>query len=547
VALMRQYSWLLGAAGLLLLVGFGAYAGVVDKVETTWAVAGGGGLALFIAWLIADHERIARAMAARGARYSAMAMGLLAVTLGIVITANVLANRHDRRWDMTSTQQFALAPQSVAVVAGLNAEVQVLAFFPSGSMEESNFKDLMGSYLEHTTLLKPTYTDPVRDPMAARTNEITSAYGTVILQVGDKKQRLESSYGEEAVTNALIRLMSGKEHRICFTTGHEELDPDDDQGASGLGAMVTKLEGQNYTVAKVDLMREGGVAPTCEALVVADPRVEWLPPEREHLAAFLAGGGSVIVMLDPLHAPALAHDLERYGVKLASDIVLEQNPNYQLVGGDASYILLDKAGMAGHPLTDARKGAVLMRVARSVSKGTPGPGMTVTELASTTEAAWGETDLSGTTAPQPDAGVDLVGKVPLMALVEIADPGAIQVGARTMEGGGFAAATGGAAPAAPAEAPVTRKAGGRLLVIGDSDFTTNELLDQLGNQDLLQNAVAWMVGEVNQVSIRPNAAGATSFTMDVVSGVVVWLASLIILPGLMVVGALATWMQRRNL
>jgi ABC-type uncharacterized transport system involved in gliding motility auxiliary subunit len=85
------------------------------------------------------------------------------------------------------------------------------------------------------------------------------------------------------------------------------------------------------------------------------------------------------------------------------------------------------------------------------------------------------------------------------------------------------------------------------LVIGYADFTSTELLDQLGNQDLLQNAVAWMVGEVNQVSIRPNAAGATSFTMDLVSGVVVWLLCLVIAPGLMVVGALAAWMQRRNL
>ena len=40
---MRQFSWLLGVFGLLLLVGFGVYAGVVDKVDTPWAVGGGVG------------------------------------------------------------------------------------------------------------------------------------------------------------------------------------------------------------------------------------------------------------------------------------------------------------------------------------------------------------------------------------------------------------------------------------------------------------------------------------------------------------------------
>ncbi len=548
---MRQFSWLLGVFGLLLLVGFGVYAGVVDKVDTPWAVGGGVGLALFIAWLILDHERLARGMAARGARYSAMAVGLLAVTLGIVVAANVLGFRHDRRWDLTSTQQFALAPQSVAVVGGLNQEVEVLAFFTAGGPEEMAFKDLVGSYSEHTTLLKVTYLDPVREPMAARQNEVTSAYGTVILKAGAASQRLESAFNEEAVTNALIRLSSSKEHRLCFATGHDELDPDEDSAGTGLGAMVTKMEGQNYTVRKVDLAREGGVDATCEVLVVASPQTEWLPHEREMLAAYLAGGGSVVALLDPLVAPALTADMARYGLSLSQDIVLEQNPKYQLVGGDASYILLDKEGLAGHPLTDALKGGILMRVARSVAKGADVAGLKVTELGFTTEYGWGETDLTGTTTPEPTPGVDRVGKVPLMAIVEVTDAGAIKVGPRTLgSGDGFASATGAtpaAATPAATEAPVTRVSGGRLLVIGDADFTSNELLDQLGNQDLLQNAVAWMVGEVNQVSIRPNAAGATSFTMDLVSGVVVWLLCLVIAPGLMVVGALAAWMQRRNL
>jgi hypothetical protein len=54
-------------------------------------------------------------------------------------------------------------------------------------------------------------------------------------------------------------LSSGKEHRLCFATGHDELDPDEDSAGTGLGAMVTKMEGQNYTVRKVDLAREGGI------------------------------------------------------------------------------------------------------------------------------------------------------------------------------------------------------------------------------------------------------------------------------------------------
>jgi hypothetical protein len=64
----------------------------------------------------------------------------------------------------------------------------------------------------------------------------------------------------------------------------------------------------------------------------------------------------------------------------------------------------------------------------------------------------------------------------------------------------------GSGSAAPAAAPVpaafTPKAGGKVVVFGDSDFASNQLVDQLTNKDLLLNTIAWMVGEGDQLAVR---------------------------------------------
>jgi hypothetical protein len=270
--------------------------------------------------------------------------------------------------------------------------------------------------------------------------------------------------------------------------------------------------------------------------------------------------------------------MARYGIEIGDDIVLEANPNYQMAGTDASYVLLDPKSFDFHKITSPIKGGVVLRLVRSVAKLDGAAGVNVQELARTSEYGWAETKLSGDTMPEPTPGEDIVGKVPVMAVAEITDAASISVGSFTVDAGSRGLADGllggnqagdgeegpgtnddaAAGPpdqdpvglpeaAPPAEAAqITRKDGGKVLVIGDVDFATNELVDQLSNQDLLLNGVAWLAGEEDQVSIRPNEAAKGSMTMSILQGIFVWMICIIVMPGLAVVGALVTWRVRRS-
>jgi ABC-type uncharacterized transport system involved in gliding motility auxiliary subunit len=123
----------------------------------------------------------------------------------------------------------------------------------------------------------------------------------------------------------------------------------------------------------------------------------------------------------------------------------------------------------------------LFPLARSVRPVTPTPaGLTVTPLALTSEAGWGETQTSEETFQFND-GQDLKGPVCVAVASE-----------------------------RPPAAPDTAQAGmsparTRLVVIGDSDFIIDAQLGNVGNRDLLLGAVHWLIDQEQLIGISPKA------------------------------------------
>ena len=552
---MARFGWLLGAVGLLALAAFGLHIATADMWQTQWEVAGGIGAVLVLLSLWLDREALTRWVLSRGGQYSAMAWALVGVAAGVAVAVNILAQRYDHQVDITASQRFQLADQTVKLLEGLDEDIELHAFFAPGLMERQRLETLLGTMSQHTDKLAVRFHDPVQEPLMAREFDITTELGTVVMTAGDDaSQRLESRFDEEALVNALVRLTSGGDHEICFTEGHEELDPDDDTSAVGMGAAIVKLEGQNYTVRKVFPAREGHIPDTCEVVVVADPQMEFLPAEREMLAAHVAAGRALLVMLEPTRTPQLATDLSRYNLAIGDDLILEQNPAYQLQGGDPSYLVLAGESFDFHPITNPVRGAVLLRVVRTVGVlDAEMSGVQVQELAKTSAFAWAETDYMEPADLQPDPGRDRLGPVPVMAVAEITDPEVISVGSTAVLVGGDQPETppedADATPEAPTPATppaVDRSAGGKVVVVGDVDFATNELLDQFNNRDLLLNTLAWLVGEEDQISLRGRDGTGGRFAMTEAQYLIVLLLSLVVVPGMSAIGAVGAWRERRR-
>ncbi len=536
---MVRHSWLLAVLGLLCML-FHLVARLVGGGWGGWpAGVGGLGLLLWLAWLWLDQAPLRRAAASRAVRFHAVAGLLVLLSVALAVGLNVLAHRFDQRWDLTTGGRHTLAPQTVRLLEGLDRQVTAVAFFPLGSTDEASFLDLAEAYRQHTDALEIEIHDPMHDPVTARRYGVTSTYGTVILEAGDERQRLETSFDEQALSNALLRLVSGVEHSVCFLQDHGEADPDDDE-PEGMSVAVMKLEGQGYRVERTSILQHGGVPAHCEVLVVANPQVDPLPEEREAVAAHLLAGRSALLLLEPLLCPTLAQDLARYGLSLAPDLVLQDSPELRRLGFDPSHITIAPEQLDHHPITNELDSMLYLQLARSMETLEDVPeGLLVQILARSTPGAWGETSLMDDAQLEPTPGEDRIGAIGLAVAVEIADPAAVPLAGHDLVGETEAAA-------ADAEVP-SGVAGGKLVVVGDATFATNEaLLDGL-NQDLFLNSVAWLAGEEDQLSIRPNEAAPSQLEPNLAQALIMWFLALFGLPGLAIAAALWTWFRRRRM
>ena len=537
---LQKYAWILGLlGGALVLTFLGSYA-ALQEIQTAFGVVGGIGAALLIAYLWLDRDDLSTVAKAKNTSLAGGAVLLVIIALGIAIAANVLAKRYDQRWDVTSSGTFTLSEQSIKVAQGLTQPIKVSGFFALEADDVgASFEERFNSYAQHSPMLELEMIDPDAEPMLAQSNGITSRYGTVILEMGDKSRRLETDFGEEALTNALINLTAGQEHILCFTNGHGERELDNDMDEMGFGGVIIKAEGGNYTARNFSPFQQRAVPPDCEVVLVAGPSQDFLPIELEVLAAYVAEGGALMVLLEPFGlvdgavgaaTPMLARDMARYGITVGEDLVIEADPQFLQAGLDASMVMLLPESFDYHPVVNELNGFVLMELARSVEVDPNAPqGINAQVLARTTPESWAESDpmlaLSGELAADES---DRIGSIGVIALAEITDPSVIAIGDGLSN-------------------QPTPAAGGRVIVFGDSDFASNKLLINGQNLDLFMNAVAWLVGEEDQIAIRANQAKGGQLNASVAQLVLSVLLAMLLFPGLAVAGALTTWLMRRKL
>lgn len=562
---MARWSWAFGLAGLVALVGSASTWFVTGSGEgpaTGWALVGA---ALLIAYVVFDRDRVGDTVRSRSFLYGSGSSLMVALVVAICVGGYALARRHDHTWDLTTTKEFTLSDHAKSVLDGVETDVSVLAFYPSESPGQLEARRLLDRFTEHTDRVQVEFVDPLRNPLLAEQHDITGDHGTLVLSTADgRERRVETSPSEQKLTAALVLLLAETTHRICWSLGHGEPDPDDEFSDRGLGNAVLALEDMNYQVTKSIVARDG-IERDCDALVVARPTDDWLPFEREALAGYVAEGGRVLVMLEPGEAPELAADLERYGVIVGDDVVLDVNPRNQFMGvDDPSFVVLYDDNRVDHPVTRSLYAAVVLGVTRSVAAVQAAEGVTVRELLHTSAEAWAESDIDGMEVG-PDPETERVGDVPVGVVSVVDDPSVLAVALPEVPAPVEAVepveadAPVEAEPSDPAGAPaeidlesdegravpadLAPEAGGRLIVLGDSDFANNQLLTLGNNRDLFLNSIAWLVDEEAQIGARPEDGDMLELTE--LDEALLCLVSVFLVPGgAMALGLLALVRRR---
>ena len=511
--------WLLGLLGLILVVGSGSVWFVSGQFSSIVQVLGLFGLLAVGAWLYADRAAIQAGTTAREVSVNAAAVLVVVLAGALALLVGGLTERWDQSFDLTRSGRYSLSERSRTVLGGLEQDVQIYALFRKGTPPQESFERLGDLMKGASGRVKIEQIDPLMLPArAAAVVQSTgqaemdrlAESGTLILNVGTRRRRIESKFDEESIINAVVKLTRGEDTRVCWSVGHGERSPDDDQSVDGYGVTALRLEDRNFVITEQRILTSG-VDRACKSLVIAGPVRDLTERELEAVAGYVVEGGQVLVLLDnprmeQSETPALDADLLRYGIQVADDVIIENSPsNITLDEQNEPLMVYASSDFKVHPSLTGLPAGIAVRWPRSARAAPDFSGVEIREIISSSAQSWADLNWDPASETPPTADPDEpVAAVPFVVVSEIRDPLTLRV-------------TPGATPATPdpaspavlaasaslVPADLSPKPGGRVVVIGDADLGGNALTNALDNGNLILNMVSFLSGDEAQIGADP--------------------------------------------
>ncbi len=495
------------------------------------------GLVSIMVYIFLNLSALKRSVSRKSFLYSSNLLLIIVLVLAILVLVNYFFARHHHRFDFTEAKLHSLSDQSVKVLKGLKDEVLLKCFFRETHYNRNKMENLLKNYAYHSKKIKYEFIDPDKNPGLVKRYEI-SQDGTTILECGDKENRITTST-EEDLTNAIIKVTREKKKVIYFLEGHGEasIEQSDDSGYSYAKQELEKL---GYEVKKLTLALSDTFPSDCALLVIPGPEKDLLPNELETIKAFVQKGGRVFFMVDPETAPGLAPFLQDFGFKLEDDIVVDTMS--RLFGGD--YFMPLVSEYEYHEITQNFRYATFFPYARSVEVATQKPeGITVSILGKTSPNSWSERQLTVQKVTF-DKDKDKQGPISLAAVATI-KPKEEEKKTEAEEGKNTGEAEEKAKAQEAEEVEVKKE--GRMAVFGDSDFVANRYYNLSGNGNFFLNTVNWLTEEADLISIQPKTASPRTLHLTPSQGRMIFFASVVILPLIVLVTGVAVWIRRRSL
>jgi hypothetical protein len=494
-----------------------------------------------------------RTRALEGAAISASSI----LVMVIILMLNYLAFRHYRRLDWTSEGMFTLSPKTVKLLRGLSTDVDLYMFLSRGEPAFESTDELVKRYRAITDHVKAHYIDPDRDPGqfkvlaqrfgvmqgATATGESRADVAAVVVQgsknwhvnrddlagwemggAEDPQQAQLNVKAEQALTGAIVQVSSGRATKVCVSKGHGEWSVADGDERS-LSALKSGLRHDNIEWEAFETLGKKAVPAGCDALFVLGPQRAFSEPEAQLVLDYAKHGGNLLLALDPviehdaIQVTGFEEALKSVGVRADPSLAIELDQEHLLSPNTVEFVV---TGFGDHATTRVLKdrARVVVGLARSLSVLEHSDRVEV--LLRTSDQAFGATDISrvmaGDKAPQRGPA-DIAGPLDLAL--------AVQVGA-------------------PAEVG-KEKPGGRMVVVGDSDFLQTSLLESpdLANFHLASAWTGWLTQREALIEIpaKKVKGGNIVFSQDDLWALLFRVG--VLLPGAALLLGVAVWFNRR--
>ena len=468
------------------------------------------------------RERMRSGEGRRIGKYGSSAVAQALIVLAIVGSLGFLANRYHKKWDASEAGVHSISDQTQKLLAGLERDIQVVAFYPK--LDQPSVRTLLDKYQYASPRVKVEYADPNARPDLIEKYGVKSekiGEGLLFVKIGEESVQIDKP-DEEKLTNAVLKLTRQSHKKAYFVTGHNERAAEGKgaDGKEGFAKAAGALRNENYRFETLMLETKPEIPDDADVVIIAGPTQPLRPGDADKLQHYLERGGALMVMVDPRANTNIGDELAKWGVKVGTDVIVDR------VQGMFGQAMTPLAGEYGnHEITRDMREATIFPTTRSLAI-EPDAAKQLVAIVKTGPESWAERDLEQLFGK----GVAELGPDDVKGPVTIGVAGQPNVP--------------GAPPAEGEDKKDAKKP--RLVVFGDSDFATNQMLDAYSNRDLFVNSVNWLLGDVEAISVRPPRSRASRLTLSIAQFSQIRALSLFVLPELIaVVGVWAWWSRRR--
>lgn len=471
------------------------------------------------------RERVRTGGARRAGRYGTSSILNAALGVALLCLLAFLSTRYHKRFDWTESSTHSLTEQTHQVLDGLKEDVKVTAFYSGVAAPPA--REILDRYSYASPRFQVTFLDPQAHPGKVKelgVNESKLGNGLIHLALGGESVQVDQ-LSEEALTNALVKLTRRTKKKVYLLTGHNERAADGEGADKDQGFKFAReaLQNENYVVEPLFLASQKEMPADADVVIIAGPTRPFHPDEHALLDAYMKRGGALLVLLDPRAQTDLYGQLAGWGVDVGDDVVVDQ---LQGLAGRPQWIFAGE--YPHHAITEDLRDPTLFFMARSVQP-KPEAGKAFSALVRSGPQSWADRDLDaffkdGRAELGPG---DMKGPVPLAVAGQL----------------DLAPKPDGEKPGEE-KLPAAKQA--RLVVVGDSDFASNGLIQQFRNRDFFVNSVNWLLGDVEAISVRPNAARASRIELTQDQFLQLRFLSLFVLPEAIAVLGVVVWWRRRR-
>ncbi len=476
-----------------------------SNIDLTLKILAIAAIIFFAIYLLFSPESVGKSMGKRSTRLTANALiaSLVAIAIGVVINI-IVDNIALARGDWTAGKDFSLSQQTTKLLSDLNNSdrtITAIGFFYRQDPQPA--LDLLKEYGAYTSRFRYEINNPNTQPLRASQFGVTTD-GTVVFTDGTKRE-LANSVSEREFTSAIIRLSQTGTKKVAFLTGHGERDLNgvDERGYSEVNA---SLKRDNYATVQWSLTTSPTLSITdVSVLVIADPQTPLNSREIQSIQQYLDAGGHALIALDTnrnaqqpdAHGKVVElinQITSKYGVTARDGIVADFAKMTAFAPQDPTVFGIDSYPADSDITSDIARGAnggpLPTLFYQAIAVLPPPPTSTITSTVATTILQ---------TSNAPDSWLEIAG--PDGQWNAQYDPGTDEIA--------------GPVPIAVSVGPDdstvitdTQTIKTRLVVFGDADFAANFFLSQsspvyvLQNGDLFSNAVSWLAGANELISIR---------------------------------------------